>query len=195
MANYERTLKSAIWDNIEFQNLTPAEKHFYFLLHLGNETSDTSVFPITLKTIAYRCDCTVEEARIMIQKFIDMELIMYDFETSEILVKDYFVHNPPRGGIRYNGYAKDFAKIKSHALIQEVAEIAKGYQVTIGFLAALSECVDIDVKDYKVKKTTETLESAKTVTERGLATIAANRAVAAEKVNLDVEFEDEDLPF
>lgn len=194
MANYERTLLSAIWDEVEFQNLTPAEKHLYLLLHLGNESSDTSVYPITLKTIAYRCDCTVEEAKEMMQKFIDLELIMYNFETGEVLVKDYFRHNPPRGGIRYAGYAKDFAKIKSHALIEEVAEIAKKYQVTIGFLAALSEYVDIDVKDYKVKKTTETLESAKTVTARGLATIAAHRA-AAKEVNLDVEADDEDLPF
>lgn len=192
MANYERTFKSTIWDEKWFEELTSDEFRLYVLLHTGAETSDTSVFPISVNRMAYHCNTTRERIEEILQKFTDMDLISYDCDTGEILVKDYFFHNPPRGGIRYKGYAKDFDKIKSHALIEEAAEIAKNYPITIAFFAALADHIDIKEENYKIKKTKETAESTKTVTQRGLDAIAANRAaVDCEEFRDDLD----DLPF
>lgn len=167
MANYERTFKSWIWTDAMFEQLNPIEKLFYVLLHTGEETSDTSIFTITVKRIAYHLGLTIEETKSLITNFEERDLIMYDYENQEVLVIDYFKMNPPKCPLYYEGYFKDLSKVKTRVFIEEVAEIAKSYVVTISFLAALSDFVPINVDDYKIKPTSMTLEDAKTVQKRG----------------------------
>ena len=186
MANYERTFKSAVWNEDWFEELSNTGKLFYYLIHTGEETSDVSVFPLTVKKIAYQLSTSQDEVRALIDVFTANDLIEFDYETSEILVVDYFRHNPPRGGIRYEGYRKDLAKIKSKRLLARLAEIAKSYPITIGFYSALAEYIEINRSDYNIKPTTQTEESVKTVQQRGRQGSAKKRKKEVEPVTKGV---------
>ena len=137
MANYERTFKSSTWSTAEFEKLSATEKIFYFLLTTGEETSDTSVYPLSVSRICYHLGITQKKTLELSDSFQKKGLIDYDFDTEEVLVLCYFIHNPPRGGIKYEGYAKDLNKIKSQRLMNHHAEVAKSYPITIGFFAAI----------------------------------------------------------
>ena len=180
MSNYERTFKSSTWSTSAFEKLTHTEKIFYFLLTTGEETSDTSVYPLSVSRICYHLGITPEKTLELIDSFQKKGLIDYDFDTEEVLVLCYFIHNPPRGGIKYEGYSKDLNKIKSQRLMNHLAEVAKSYPITIGFFAALKEHVNINQSDYKIKSTTQTAESAKSAAQKGREKIAENRRNANE---------------
>lgn len=193
MANYERTIKSTIWSTSWFEGLTAQEVKFYFLLHCGEETSDTSIFPLSVKRIAYIMDMDKDEARALIDEFQMRDIILYDYEHEEVLVKTYFFHNPPRGGLMYLGYKKDLAKIRAKYLIAEAAEIAKGYEITIGFFAALQDYLpDLKESDYKIRATKETADSTRTAQTRGCVKVPAAEAPPGVPVTPDDE---EKLPF
>lgn len=192
MANYERTLKSCIWSDAKFEEMTQTEKLFYILIHCGEESSDVSLFHLSIKRIAYHLGITVEEVKALIKKFTEMDLIQYNETNQEILVIDYMYHNPCRGGLKYENYLKDLKKIKSIELLERLVEVAKNYPVTIGFLSALSEFVDLDPEDYEIKKTNEDINSVKTAAQRGRNKIQENR-----KIDLDISCDDgpDYLPF
>lgn len=190
MANYERTFKSSTWTDGVFEMMSNVEKLFYILIHVGEETSDCCMFQITPKRIAFHLGISARKAEELIQKFIDKGLVMYNFENNEMLVVDYMKHNPCRGGLKYENYKKDFAKIKTQDFFATLAEIAKGYPVTIGFLSALSEHVQINEADYDVKKSSEDIDSVKTVQQRGRDKTLQKR----EELKL-TEIYDEELPF
>lgn len=207
MANYERTIKSTIWNESWFESLNAQEKLFYYLIHTGDETSDTSIFPLSVKRIGYLLDMTQDEVVTMIDGFTLQGLVDYDYQTSEILVIDYFRHNPPRGGIMYEGYRKDFDKILSQRLLDRLAEVAKCVPITIGFFAALHERVPhMRQPEYIIKPSKETEESVKEVQKRGRTRIADMRGAktaTTKAVTVDMSDEefaalhddDGDLPF
>lgn len=184
-ANYERTVKSGlVWDNPIFESLDALEKLFYFLLITGQETSDTSVYLLSPKKIAYVLDCSKERALELIEKFEKLNLIKYDYETNEVLVLFYFQHNPPRGGLRYLGYGKDMAKITSSNLIDALAENAKGYPITRAFFLALKDYADVDESDFDIKKTTAQDDEIISASERGRARIKQIREQRKEALEI-----------
>ena len=176
MSNYERTFKSAVWNERIFENLSNTEKVFYVLLHVGIETSDTSVFSLTHKRIKdHLMLSSVEEVDEILEKFTELGLIQYDYEHEEILVLDYFRHNPPKSPFFYEGYCKDLSKIHSKKLLEALAENAKNYTLSVAFLSALSEYVAIDPNQYKLRNSSHTLQSIKDVQARGRQKIAQKK--------------------
>ena len=167
MSNYKRKFQSSIWNTAEFENLNATEKAFYFLLITGEETSDTSIFALTVGCISYRLNVTRKKALELIDSFQQKGLIDYDYETEEVLVICYFKHNPNNGGLKYEHFSKDMNKIQSKRLFAHLAEVAKQYPITIGYFAALKEHIYIEVSDYTIKKSKEDEESVKTVAQRG----------------------------
>lgn len=190
MANYERTIKSSIWTDGLFEMMTNVEKLFYILIHVGEETSDCCMFQITPKRIAYHLGISVKKTEELIKSFEDKGLIIYNYENNEMLVIDYMKHNPCRSGLKYENYKKDFGKIKTQDFFVILAEVAKEYPVTIGFLSALSEHIDLDVNEYDIKKTGEDINSVKTVQQRGREKTLENR-----KNNISPILDDDDIPF
>lgn len=188
MANYQRTVRSAIWDRAFFENMTNQEKVLYFLLLTGEETSDCSCFSISVRRIAYHMNISEPEVLELLREFEEKGIIEYDYNTSEIHVKSYFEHTAPnKGALKYEAFQRDFAKIKSKKLLQSVAETLKNYQVTVGLLSALSEFVEINEEDYDIKASKETMKSVKTVAARGREKIAELRKLKNESQEIDIK--------
>ena len=188
MANYNRTIVSSLWSNKTFRRLTPKEKVFYFLLHTGEITSDTSVFPCFIEDCALYCGTSKKEIEKMLAHFEELGLIMYDKECEEIIILDFFFYHPPVGGLTFEMFRKDLAKITSKKIMNALVENSKKYKISIQFFTALKEFVPyLCQDDFKVKKSTLTEEEVKTAAERGRKN--ASSAKSKEDVLREVEAE------
>ena len=139
MANYCRTILSSLWSSKSFRKLNQTEKVFYFLLHTGELSSDTSVFPCMLEDCALYCGVQVEEVEKMMKKFEELGLVYYDYDAEEICVLDYFAMHNPAGGITYEMYRKDIGKITSDKVLDVLVENSKKYDISLPFFAALQD--------------------------------------------------------
>lgn len=183
MANYTRAIKTDIWIDTDFRKLTPQEKVFWFYLHTGYHSSETALYACPIEDIALFCGISKKKAKEMIEKFCEQGKILYDLDTDELLVLDYFSFHPPVGGLYYRMYANNLAKIKSQRLIDELVEMSKKYKISLAFFAAFRDLrPELDPKDFKIKKTDKTEGEIRNADERGRE-VAAERKSMAEIVS------------
>ena len=205
MPNCVRTLKTDLWIEKEFRSFDAARKVFWFFLHTGYLSSETSLFICQIDDIAFFCGFSKKKAAELVSEFEEQGFISYDRETGEIFVRDYFAYHPPIGGLYYRMFANDLSKIKSERLIDELVEISKQYKISMPFFAALQDRrPELKEEDFKIKKTDMTAEYARNADERGRHTAASNREKSekpkstyprveddeTEKISID-----EELPF
>lgn len=204
MANYNRTIMSSLWSKKTFRKLTPKEKVFYFLIHTGEITSDTSVFPCLLDDCALFCGVSVNEIKKMITRFEELGLIVYDDEAEEICVLDYFENHEPAGGITYEMYRKDFAKISSEQIFKTLVDNSKNYCISMPFFAALQDFVpELKEKDFNIKKSDKTVDEIRSAALRGRtkakskisAMVCEEQMETAEEIDVDVDTAVGELPF
>lgn len=190
MANYSRTILSSLWSSKIFRKLNHKEKVFYFLLHTGEITSDTSVFPCLMDDCALYCGVSVKEIEKMLHRFEELGLIFYDYDLEEICVLDYFVMHSPVGGITYEMFRKDLAKISSDKILDVLVENSKKYDISLPFFAALQDfrpC--IKQEDFSIKHCEKTVEEIRTAAKRGRTKAAGDKNKSAAEVI------EEDLPY
>ena len=214
MANYNRTIISSVWTSLDFRKMTDKEKVLYFWLHTGEITSDSSAFPCLIDDCAHYCGMKRKDVESILKKFQELGLVFYDYEEENVVVLDYFDHHPPVGGIKYEMFAKDLAKITSDKVIDVLIENSKNYKISIAFFAALQDLrPEIKAEDFQIKNSSDkTVEEIREVANIGRKNAAAKRkemaAAYKEKVEADVISEqttdkvdssqantDEDLPF
>lgn len=190
MANYCRTILSSLWSSKSFRKLNHKEKVFYFLLHTGEISSDTSVFPCMLDDCALYCGVQVEDVEKMIEKFQELGIVYYDYEAEEICVLDYFVMHSPSGGITYEMYRKDISKITSDKVIDVLVENSKKFDISLSFFAALQDFrPSIKEEDFIIKSSNKTIDEIRSAAKRGRTKAALNQEDFSEVGSLD------DLPF
>ena len=203
MSNCIRTVKADLWIDKDFRSFDATRKVFWFFLHTGYLSSETSLYICQIDDIAFFCNISKKKAAELVSEFEERGFISYDKETGEILVRDYFAYHPPVGGLYYRMFANDLVKIKSEKLIDELVEIAKKYKISVSFFAALQDRrPELKEKDFKIKKTDMTPEEARNADERGRRTAANNRGQgdkAAKKQQEERDdykpLSDDDLPF
>ncbi len=182
MPNCIRTVKADLWIDKDFREFDPARKVFWFFLHTGYLSSETSLYICQIDDISFFCGLSKKKAKELIEEFEERGFISYDVKTGEILVRDYFHFHPPVGGLYYRMFANDLSKIRSEKLIDELVEISKGYKISMPFFAALQDRrPDLKERDFKIKKTDMTPEDARNADERGRHTAASNRGANGKK--------------
>lgn len=199
MANHTRTVKTDIWVEHNFRKLDGVQKIVWFYLHTGYHTSETALFACSLSDLAHFCGISKRKATEIISGFIEEGLADYDYETDEILVKDYFEFHAPSSGLYYNMYLQDLEKIKSQRLVDELIEMSKKYRIsTAFFLALLDVRPDIDRNDFKIIATDKSDDAIRNAGLRGR-TISLEKRTKTNKTELQnqvtEEITDPDLPF
>ena len=196
MPNYVRSVKTDLWIESRFRKFDAAQKIVWFYLHTGYHSSETALYPCPIEDIALFCKLSKKKTAEIIEYFCDQNLISYDRETEEVLVRDYFDYHAPNMGLYYRMYAGDLAKIKSQKLIDELVEMSKKYKISMAFFTALKDLrTDLKPEDFKVKKTDKTEDEIRDADERGRKTAEANRnkaeiAEAQERKTLGKDFFD-----
>lgn len=196
MPNYVRSVKTDLWIESRFRKFDAAQKIVWFYLHTGYHSSETALYPCPIEDIALFCKLSKKKTAEIIEYFCDQNLILYDHETEEVLVLDYFDYHAPNMGLYYRMYAGDLSKIKSQKLIDELVEMSKKYKISMAFFTALKNLrPNLNQSDFKVKKTGKTEDEIRDADERGRKTAEANRnkaeiAEAQERKTLGKDFFD-----
>lgn len=153
MSNYSRNIRADIWDNRRFTGYNAKQKLFWFYLHTSDATSDTSAFRLRLSRAADACGISKNEAKKIFDGFVADGLAIYDEETEEVLITDYFTYgHEPLSGIGYSYYRKDLKKIESKKILDALCAQAKGVDICEQFFRALSEVIpNLKQTDFRIR--------------------------------------------
>ena len=158
MSNYSRNVRADIWDTRRFAEYSAKQKLFWFYLHTSDATSDTSVFRLRLSRASDACGIGKSEAKKILDGFIEEGLVVYDSETEEVCITDYFVYgHEPLSGIGYTYYRKDLKKIELQKILDALKEKAKEVEICEPFYRALSEVIPgLNCADYHIRSPKKT---------------------------------------
>jgi len=194
MSNFKRTYLSSYWGSSLFADMTLAEKVFYLYLHTSDETSDTGAFSLRINIAAARCGVGIPQMKKLIARFEELGILYFDAKTQETVVLDYFDHHPPASSLSYEMYESDLSKIRSDAVIDRLAEMAKDYPICRTFFLALrTRKPDINEKDYRISATKSTDEELMTAAKRGRD--GSKKAKEEKRVLSSQEVDEEELPY
>ena len=200
MSNHVRSIKSDLWIDGSFRKFDASRKVVWFYLHTGYHSSETALYSCPIDDIALFCSISKKKTASIIKDFIDLGLVDYDFDTEEILVKDYYDQHSPSSGLFFYMYLQDLEKIKSKKLIDGVVEMAKKYRISTAFYLALTEVrPDLNREDFKIIKTDKSDEEIRNAGLRGRTIALENKKASSEAAtpiaNNDDQNIDPDLPF
>lgn len=177
MQNYSRTVKSHVWQDRTFHRLNPEEKLIYLYLLTGPVTSDTSVFLCPLDQMSLDLGISIESIEKILKRFIELNIVAYDFEQEEVCMMPYFAHGTsPVGALNYEMYAKDFDKINNKSLIKYVVESAKNADISMAYFAAIQDIFpELSEDDYPIRPTKSTADDIRNAAKRGRKKISEKR--------------------
>lgn len=177
MQNYSRTVKSHVWQDRTFHRLKPEEKLIYLYLLTGPVTSDTSVFLCPLDQMSLDLGIPVDSIEKVLKRFIELNIVAYDFEQEEICVIPYFTYGTnPVGALNYEMYAKDFDKINNKNLIKYAVESARNADLSIAYFAAIQDILpELSEDDFPIRSTKSTADDIRNAAKRGRKKISEKR--------------------
>ncbi|MGN7940353.1 DnaD domain protein [Virgibacillus sp. 6R] len=124
MAKY-RVIWTNLWnDPIVLEEMTPEDKLFYVYLLTGPCTTQTGIYRITKKQIAFELGYSIDSVQLLMERFIHhYKLIRYNPETRELAIKNWGKENLHKcGKAVMDCITKELKDVKDISLIQYVAE-------------------------------------------------------------------------
>src|SRR5690625_870471 len=81
------------------EEMTPEDKYFFLYLLTNPNTTQTGIYQITKKQMAFDMGYSMETINSLLDRFLNHhELITYNEETREIAIKNWGKYNLKRGG-------------------------------------------------------------------------------------------------
>jgi hypothetical protein len=96
MAVY-RQIQITFWQDKFVLSLTPEEKFFYLYLLTNSKTKQSGIYEIPIQIIQTETGYNRETVIKLLQRFIDLKKIAYDWEFEELMVLNWIKHNPFKG--------------------------------------------------------------------------------------------------
>ncbi len=101
MAKY-RPIYLNIWKDPDFENYTPSQKLLFIYLCTNRETTESGIYPITIKTISNETGISIKKVEKILSE--GLKNVYYDFDNSCVFVKNFY---------RYKGKGNPKLIIKS----------------------------------------------------------------------------------
>lgn len=109
-----RSVRVDFWqDPFILEELTPEERYFYLYLITCPKTTQCGVYALPKKIIETETGYNRETLEKLINRFIDYGKILYDFDTSEILIINFLKYNFSSSPKVISCIKKEMANIKS----------------------------------------------------------------------------------
>ena len=88
------------WKNpIVVEEMTPEDKYFYLYLLTNQNTTQTGIYKITKKQMAFDLGYSIESVHSLMERFIEHhKLIRYNPDTRELAMKNWWKDNLVKGG-------------------------------------------------------------------------------------------------
>lgn len=122
MAKY-KMVRADFWNNSIVIDMSPEDKYFYLYLLTNPETSQSGIYKITKKQMAFDLGYSVESVQSLIDRFRDYHnLIRYNPETRELAIKTWGKYHLHKAGKQImQCIISELNEVKDHSLIRYVA--------------------------------------------------------------------------
>lgn len=118
-----RLVQTSFWNDPKVEeDLTPEDKLFFLYILTNDQTTQTGIYQITRKNMAYGLGYSVETVNALLERFIHhLDLIKYNYETRELAIKNWGRYNLRRAGKpMLDCIRAELALIKDRSLISYV---------------------------------------------------------------------------
>lgn len=130
MARY-RSLETAFWQDNFTVKLPAAEKIFYIYILTNIRTNQCGIYNFSITFSAVELGCSEEEVKALINKFIDYGKILYDEETEEIMILNWYKYNLCINKNISICANKELSNIKNKEFIKRLYELCKNKNLQI----------------------------------------------------------------
>jgi hypothetical protein len=130
MAKY-RIVWSDFWNNpMAIEEMAAEDKYFYIYLLTNSYTTQTGIYPITMKVMAFELGFKFERVKKLMDRFIHhYKLIRYNTETKELALIEWGRNLHKGGKPVMDCIRAELKRVKDTSLIRYIAESIKGGQI------------------------------------------------------------------
>jgi len=125
MAIY-RQIQTTFWQDAFVLSLTPEEKYFYIYLMTNSKTKQCGIYELPLQIAQIETGYNRETVIKLIQKFIEFGKVAFDWETSEIALKNWMKYNPDNNPKIAKCVKKELCQVKNERLIEFIGYPIQG---------------------------------------------------------------------
>ena len=130
MAIY-RQIQISFWQDKFILNLTPEEKYFYLYLMTNSKTTQCGIYEIPKNVMVFETGYNLETVDKLIQRFVDYKKILYDTETTEILMLNWLKYNGSTSPKVITRIENELKSVKSDVFITAFKDLLDGYGYSI----------------------------------------------------------------
>lgn len=127
-----RMVRTDFWKNpMVSEEMTPEDKYFYLYLLTNPHTTQTGIYKITKKQMAFDLGYSIESVHSLMERFINHhKLIRYNPETRELAIKNWGKDNPHKGGKPVmDCIYSELKDVEDTSLIKYVAEAIQKQEI------------------------------------------------------------------
>ena len=128
MAKY-RSIQTSFWsDSKVVDDFTPEDRYFYLYLLTNEKSNQLGCYELSIKQMCRDTGYNEETIKKLIDRFEqNLELICYDFNTKEILLKNWYKYNWLDSDNTKKCIEKEFGLIKSNKLMNLLSPLYAPY--------------------------------------------------------------------
>lgn len=126
-----RKVHVSFWSDPFTQELTPEQKYFFLYLLTNEKSSQCGIYEITKRHICYDTGYNIDTVSKLLKFFIDNDKIKYNYDTSEVAIKNWLKYNKNESPKVQTFVSQEFKLIKDKSMIQYVYSIDTLPQVEV----------------------------------------------------------------
>lgn len=148
MAIY-RNVSLSFWEDIKIvDDFTPEDRYFYLYLLTNPHTNLLGCYQVSFKQMINETGYNKDTIEKIINRMVNIHnVIMFDSETNEIFIKNWYKYNWTRSEKLLKKVEKLIEYIKSEELKKHLEKILNQYRVSIGYLYTMDTSVSVSVSD------------------------------------------------
>ncbi len=144
MAVY-RQVHTTFWQDPEMLEYDPEEKYFYLYLMTNPHTTQCGIYEISKKLMSVELGYSIDTVSILLDKFIDMDKILYSEETKEIFLINWLKYNSLKSPKVMSCVEKELKTVKNKDFLRLFRDICIQYEYPI-------DTISIDYGEEKEKE-------------------------------------------
>ena len=148
MAIY-RNVSLSFWEDIKIvDDFTPEDRYFYLYLLTNPHTNLLGCYQVSFKQMTNETGYNKDTVEKIIDRMVNIHnVIMFDSETNEIFIKNWYKYNWTRSEKLLKKVEKLIEYVKSEELKKYLEKILNQYRVSIGYLYTMDTSVSVSVSD------------------------------------------------
>ena len=148
MAIY-RNVSLSFWEDIKIvDDFTPEDRYFYLYLLTNPHTNLLGCYQVSFKQMTNETGYNKDTVEKIIDRMVNIHnVIMFDSETNEIFIKNWYKYNWTRSEKLLKKVEKLIEYVKSEELKKYLEKILNKYRVSIGYPYTMDTSVSVSVSD------------------------------------------------